>query len=207
MPIKDCKTEALILDTAMKIFFTEGRLHVTTQDIADAAGVNRTLINYYFRSKDELFRTVVKKSRKEYIKNADAILSTELPLREKTEMFIDNFMAKLFKYPYLESFITLDIIQNRLKKSTSSGRKEKQPVPVQQYLKEIKIEMDKGRIPSYNPAHFILNLFSLMIYPMIMKPVQMNLLNLDENEYQKVLDERKQIILNILFPVKTDAKK
>jgi len=48
MPVIDCQTEKLILDTAMRVFFAEGRINATTQDIADTAGVNRTLINYYF---------------------------------------------------------------------------------------------------------------------------------------------------------------
>ncbi|HYD90018.1 MAG TPA: helix-turn-helix domain-containing protein, partial [Flavobacterium sp.] len=48
-------TERLIKETAKRVFFGEGRFNATTQEIADAAGVNRTLINYYFRSRDKLF--------------------------------------------------------------------------------------------------------------------------------------------------------
>jgi len=49
----DQDTEKLIMETAKNIFFGEGRFNATTQEIADAAGVNRTLINYYFRSRDK----------------------------------------------------------------------------------------------------------------------------------------------------------
>ncbi len=45
-------TENLIKETAMRVFFKEGRFTATTQEIADAAGVNRTLLHYYFRSRD-----------------------------------------------------------------------------------------------------------------------------------------------------------
>ncbi len=199
MPVKDCQTEKLIIETAMRIFFAEGRFYATTQDIADAAGVNRTLINYYFRSKKALFTTVIKRARKEFSENSDSILSASLPFREKTEKFIDDFMNKLIEYPYLESFVTVEIIQHRLKKNTLSRLPGGQPDPIQQYLKEIGKEMEAGRIPKTNPVHFLMNLFSLMIYPLIMKPLQMKLLNLNEQEYEEVLNERKQVILNILF--------
>jgi hypothetical protein len=35
---------------------------------------------------------------------------------------------------------------------------------------------------------------------LIMKPLQMSVCNLNEKEYQEILNERKQIIMNILFP-------
>ena len=44
-PTKD-QTQELIKETAKRLFFGEGRFDATTQEIADAAGVNRTLINF-----------------------------------------------------------------------------------------------------------------------------------------------------------------
>jgi TetR/AcrR family transcriptional regulator len=177
MPVKDCQTEKLILDTA-----------------------TRTLINYYFRSKKSLLEKAVRTTRKEFKKDADTILVSELPFREKTGQFIEDFLKKQYAYPYLESFITAELIKQRLKKSGASGFREKQPVPVKQYLKEIENEMRKGAIPETNPAHFMINMFSLMVYPVIMKPLQMSLYNLNEEEYNEILNERKQVILNILLP-------
>jgi TetR/AcrR family transcriptional regulator len=200
MPIIDCQTEKLILDTVMRVFFAEGRINATTQDIADTAGVNRTLINYYFRSKRALIATAVKKTQKEFKKNADSILSSSLPFREKTEKFIGDFLKNQYKYPFLESFLMIEFTNQRLKKNSSTVFSEKQPIPIKQYIIEIKKEMDEGRIPKSNPSHFLINMFSLMIYPVIMKQLQMNVCNLNEEEYQKILSERKQIIMNILFP-------
>ena len=199
MPIRDCKTEKHIIDTAKRVFFTEGRVYATTQEIADAAGVNRTLINYYFHSKKALFEAVIKTAMEEFKGNADLILLSDMPFREKTEKFIDDFMNNLIRYPYLESFITVDIIQNRLKNNTSLVILVKSPSPIQKYLKEIESEMEAGRIQKSTSVHFMMNLFSLMIYPLIMKPLQMSLMNLDETEYNKILNQRKQVILELLF--------
>ena len=62
MPVVDARTEELIKETAMRIFFVEGRLHATTQVIAKEAGVNRGLIYYYFKGRDELFEAVFKEA-------------------------------------------------------------------------------------------------------------------------------------------------
>jgi TetR/AcrR family transcriptional regulator len=66
--------------------------------------------------------------------------------------------------------------------------------------------MEAGNITANNPVHFMMNIFSLMIYPIIMKPLQMSILNLSEAGYQKILYERKGIILDLLFSSK-DSKK
>ena len=104
MPVKDCQTKKLIIDTAMRIFFAEGRINATTQEIMDTAGVNRTLINYYFRSKKALIAVAVKKTQKEFKRNADLILSSTLPFRWKTENFIDDFLRNQYKYPFFNHF-------------------------------------------------------------------------------------------------------
>ena len=205
MPVKDCQTEKLIIDTAMNVFFAEGRLYATTQDIADAAGVNRTLINYYFRSKDELLAKVIQKAHEQFVSHSDAILVSDLPFREKTEQFMDDFMDKLLRFPYLESFLTVDIIQQRLRNNSQDRFPKESPLPILQYLKEIENEMEAGKIPKSNPVHFMINLVSLMIYPIIMRPLQMRLLNIKDSEYDQVMNERKQIILGLLFPVTANA--
>ena len=93
-----------------------------------------------------------------------------------------------------------EFTNQRIKKDGSTKFSRKQSAPVKRYIDEIKNEMHEGRIPKYNPSHFLLNMFSLMIYPVIMKPVQMSMCKLNEKEYQEILNERKQIIINILFP-------
>jgi AcrR family transcriptional regulator len=200
MPVKDCQTEKIILDTAAKVFFVEGRKHATTQEIADAAGVNRTLINYYFRSKNALFTALLQNFHKEFSESANAILSSNMPFREKTEKYMDDFLNRAMKYPYLEPFITLDIIQERFINKNDSGFQDEQPAAIKQYLKEIENEMKTGKIPTGNPVHFMLNLLSLIIYPFITKPLQMKILNLNEEEYRIIMNERREIVLQTLFP-------
>lgn len=202
MPVKDCQTEQHIIDTAMKIFFSEGRINVTTQEIADAAGVNRTLINYYFRSKKALFKLVLKIADKEHHKRCDTILLSQLPFREKTEAFIDYHIEKMFRYPYMEVFITFDILQKRMKGNASGILPKKMKTDAMQlYMREVDAEMDAGRIPKTSPEHFMTNIFSLVIHPVIMQPLHMILFKVSDAEYQKMLQERKQVIMDILFPV------
>lgn len=192
MAAKDKKTEQIIIDTAMHVFFTEGRLHATTQDIADAAGVNRTLIHYYFKSRDQLFDAVFKKARLESIRESQSVLGAALPFRKKIEQFVDVFLTRLQTYPYLE-------ISMMTSMHTGHQFKDDPEVFIQPFLHEVQQEMDKGTIHRSNPVHFIMNLFSLVVYPFIVKPLNQHLFGLNEQDYEKIVKERKTVILNTLF--------
>src|SRR4051794_20458860 len=111
MPVKDSKTEQLIRETAKRIFLTEGKMLATTQEIADAAGVNRTLLHYYFRSRDVLFDMVFKEAVTKLRERIHEVLALELPFRQKIENLVGVFYEELIASPYLETFIALQLNQ------------------------------------------------------------------------------------------------
>src|SRR6266481_5000627 len=100
MEILAKNTEQLIKDTAKKVFFSEGRLHATTQEIADAAGINRASIHYYFRSRQKLFDTVFIEANTEMRSKLHSVFGEALSFRERIEKFIDVFIEKSLKHPY-----------------------------------------------------------------------------------------------------------
>jgi len=57
----EISTEEKILSAASKIFLLYGYHGTRLRQIAEVAGVNSSVIHYYFRSKENLFKAVVKK--------------------------------------------------------------------------------------------------------------------------------------------------
>mgnify|MGYP003582881038 FL=1 len=186
--------EELIKQTAKELFFSKGYLHATTQEIADAAGVNRSLINYYFRSRDLLFQTVYREAVESLKSQIDEVVYAAVEFKEKVERFIDVYMKELLKYPYREAFLITEICSKNFalkekKKSASLGH----------FLQEIEQEMDKGTIEKSEPVQFMFNLFSLMALPVIMRPLYQKLLDISNDNYDKLITERKQLILTQIF--------
>lgn len=58
---KEICTEDKILNAAYKTFLLYGYHGATLQQIATIAGVNKSVIHYYFRSKDKLYMKVVER--------------------------------------------------------------------------------------------------------------------------------------------------
>jgi len=55
----DLSTETKIKEAARVVFYKKGFSATRTRDIAEEAGINLALLNYYFRSKEKLFEIIM----------------------------------------------------------------------------------------------------------------------------------------------------
>jgi len=195
MAARDTGTEQLIKDTAKRIFLSEGKLHATTQDIADAAGVNRTLVHYYFRSRDILFDHVVAEAKHDLKTILDSVLTDKIDFKQKVKKLIDVFIDETINFPFRELFII-----------TESNRSNDIPIDkadhihIKTFLGEVKLEMEKGTIKTIDVRQWMMNLFSLMAYPVLSAPLNKSFLKINDAEFNKLMKQRKQIIFEMIFP-------
>lgn len=189
-------TEQLIKKTAKQLFFGEGRFKATTQEIADAAGVNRTSINYYFRSRDNLFDLVFEEAIQEMNENHYAILQMDLPFREKLEKWLDDELASAIHYPFLEIYIVSQMQSKCAKTKINKNDVHKAHEALD---KELQIEIKEGRIKPISTTQFMINVGSLVSFPSFMRPLLMETFNLSDEDYNQIIKERKQIILDTIF--------
>ena len=198
MSVKISATEEHIKETAKKVFLKEGRYNATTQEIADAAGVNRTLLHYYFRSREVLLEKVLLEGQKEFRQKLTENYDKELPFKERISLFIDVWMGHIKEYPFLDAYLVTQMhdgnfIENLETESKSTATNKAS------FFKEMEAEMKAGRISKMEPIQFLLNLISLISYPLIMRPLMEKALTLNKKAYNKIIAERKEAIMACLF--------
>lgn len=198
MAIKDSVTEQQIKDAAKKLFFQEGRFKATTQEIADAAGVNRTLVNYYFRSRDLLFDQILADGRKEMDSRLTSAVEQAATFRQKVELFIDYFMEQSLAYPYLDIYM-VSRMNDDVERQNEVIADIKSTERLKNFLRDVEKEMEKGTIIKMPPVQYFLNMLSLLSYPVIVQPLFKKVLNMSDRQYRQMLAARKEIILKILF--------
>ncbi len=195
MAVRETGTEQLIKDTAKRIFLSEGKLHATTQDIADEAGVNRSLVHYYFRSRDLLFDQVMDEAKADLRNLLDSVLQSELGFRDKIRNLIGVFIDETMKYPFRELFI---ITETNTKPDLYKDSKEHSQLKL--FMAEIKGEMDKGIIKAMDPRHWLMNLFSMMAYPILSGSLNKSFMKISDTEFNKLMKQRKNIVFEMVFP-------
>jgi len=191
-------TEQLIKDTAKKVFFAEGRLRATTQEIADEAGVNRASIHYYFRSRQKLFDTVFIEANTEMRSKMHSVFEEAISFRERIEKFIEVFIEKSLNHPYLEMFIVTEFNTNP-KIQLHMWRPHNQKEKIHQLEIDIQDEVSKGHMKPITAHNFIITLMSLCSFPFLGRDIIKNAFSINEDEYKKLIAERKDIIMQLLF--------
>lgn len=190
-------TEVQLKEQAKVLFFVLGNMTATCQEIADFAGVKRTLVNYYFRSRENLLRVVYHEIVCDMKQALDQVYISEATFEHKIEQFIACCVSFRLRYPFFEIF-NVNEIGNKMQNKASIM----QPVPSPKlacFIKEIEREMEAGTIEKSNPYNFLLNLMSLISYPITLKPLYAEVYGMTDLEYDEVLTERKALIKKILF--------
>jgi AcrR family transcriptional regulator len=207
-PAPELETEKLIKEKARSLFFQRGFLDATTQEIADEAGVNRALIHYYFRSRDQMLETLLEETLQEKKSSVRKVLMSELPFRQKIASYIDAVVDYGLKYPFLDNFIISEMARRpeKVKLFCTKDKLSSSDLIRDGLNKEIK----KGGIAPISAEHFMVNLISLCNYPLLAKSVIQTIHGMTDSVYRRFLVERKQIIYRTIFnedmpdPVKTD---
>jgi len=191
---KKVDTELLIKNTARDLFFKEGKFGATTQEIADAAQVNRTLINYYFRSRDNLFSSIFQEAVEQEEIFTEEILFSDLPFKEKIENYIDRSFQRAREFPYLESYIV-----SRLNEGQLYTKKEDWERVIERFKTEFEEEIKKGNIKKMKPIQFIINIASLISFPFAARPLLQSTLRISTEEFENLINQRKEVIMKVLF--------
>ena len=192
--------EKLIKDTAKRIFFAEGKLHATTQDIADAAGINRASIHYYYRSRQILFDKVFEEAMAEFhSKQRAAVVEEEIPFRQWIGMLVDLLLQKSLEHPYLELFLVVELNTNPDLLPDIFPDQQERTARRAKLREFIAQEVANGTMKPIEPEHFIVTLMSLCIFPSLGKPMVKKALDFSEDDYTKFIAERKEVILKQIF--------
>ena len=190
---KDISTEERIKAAARKVFHQKGFAGTRTRDIAEEAGINHAMLNYYFRSKEKLFEMVMMETMTQFFKGVNLMLNDEnTSLDEKIDLIVSNYVDLLLKEPELPTFILNEVRPNPQAFVEQNPIKEALTYSVltRQYAEAVA----RGEITEPNLIQAILNVIGLVIFPFIAKPILTSIINIPEEQYKALMLQRKTLI-------------
>jgi len=189
----DATTEEKIKEAARRIFTRKGYSATRTRDIAEEAGLNLALLNYYFRSKEKLFDIIMLETMQQFMQGVRVLLSAESSsLEEKISVFVSSYIDVLIKQPDLPLFIFSEIKANPKKLMAKMGLKEF--LMNSQFLVQFREAVKTNKIAPVHPLQFIMNIVGLTVFPFIGSPILQNLGDLNTDEFNKLMEERKKLV-------------
>ncbi len=190
-------TEQKIFDAATELFLEKGVDRTSVREIAAKAGINLALMNYYFRSKENLFDAIfsmlVKKNSEELIR----ILNSDIGLYDKIRQYVHVYIDMLSENPLLVSFVMA--ILHRSRERITEMRAISSLYATEQFSRQLIEEGKKGNIRLTDPTHFFVDMLSLIAFPFAIKMLVMDRNNITEEEFKEFIKERKKHVPEILI--------
>lgn len=198
MSKKDLNTEQKIKEAARKVFLQKGFAAARTRDIAEEAGINLALLNYYFRSKEKLFNQIMEESLQMLFSTIFPMLSNpDISLRDKIPFFVDQYTTVLISNPELPTFILTEIRNNPDHLMNIMGGGKAMNLSVLQ--SQIEEGIAKGEVIHISPWNFLLNIVSLVVLPFMARPMVKRLGGMTDAQFEALVSERKASIVEMLI--------
>jgi len=190
-------TRDKLIETAKELFLTKGVDRVGVREIATKAGINLSLMNYYFRSKEKLFETIFETVISSKAVTLRHILDSDLPVDEKIKRYVYKYVEILIDDPLHVSFV-LSVVHrnydnvNKMKGIANLYNTEK-------FIAQLKDENEKGNIKPVDPEQLFISMISLILFPLAIKPLIMDRNKFDEKAMEKFILDRREVVYKMLM--------
>ncbi len=191
----DIKSRDKILAAARSEFIRGGFNGARMQSIADAAGINKALLHYYYKNKESLFELVFNDAFAEFIPKLHSIFSGEGSVLEKTEKYVEAHLSLLMEKPDLPLFVLTEIHRDPERFFENFMNKLPGEPPFARFLQQIANEMREGKIRTMNPRELWMNVMSMTVFPFASRPMLQRLTLMADREFQELMSQRKQSIM------------
>jgi|SRR5882757_6476673 len=191
--VEEASTEEKIKEAAKKLFTRKGFAATRTRDIAEEAGINLALLNYYFRSKQKLFDIIMLENFKQFIQGITVkVYDDTATVGEKIEKIAASYIDFLTLHPDLPLFILNELRGNP---SKIAEKINEEVAPMRAHLiRQLQDAGKSGKIPSIEPFHFIANLIGLTVFPFVARPILQRVTNVSDDRFQALMQERKKLV-------------
>ena len=188
-PVKT--TEERILEAAKRVFHAKGYDGARMQEIADEAGVNKSLVHYYYRNKDNIFQAVFEDAFAQLIAALNEIFISERTFPSKIETFISYYVTFLSKNPYLPLFILNGLYEKPEQIKTMF---EKIHLSPDHLMQQIHLQVKEELNLDIDPFHIFINILALSIFPVVARPLIQTRFGFSNEQIGQFYEERKTVV-------------
>lgn len=191
-------TEQQIIEAAKKVFIRKGFDGARMQEIADEAKINKSMLHYYFRSKQFLFERILSDSIQILLPAMMKSISGQSSVIEKAESLVDAYTDTILANPHIPMFVLNELSQRRLDFLSMIKQNMELIGQPKEFFQQILKEQREGVLKEYEPEQVLINILSLIIFPFIAKPMFTGIFDITDENYSDMMNARKPLIKSFL---------
>jgi TetR/AcrR family transcriptional regulator len=187
--------EERILAAAAEEFGDRGFFGARTHSIADSAGVNKAMLHYYFRTKENLYGQVIRAAFYRVLARIEQAWLEQVPIEARVEKVVDSYMDHYEKNPELLRIILREVVDGgerfrRIFKEIQSNEPADH-FPALQVIDRVAEELSLNRS---DVVHFVINLVGMCAFSFISPLLLETLIHFHVPDFQAYLRDRRTAI-------------
>lgn len=191
--------ESRILKAAEQVFTRKGFEATTMGDIANEAGIGRTSLNYYFRTKEMLFEAILGNLMGMILPNITQIVDEETPYQDKIRKIIRLYLQTIRKNDAMPLFVINEFHRDPQHLFRAVVKDPVRIMPIVRLRQFVEEGMERGTLRKIPIIDLVSTLVSLVAFPfLIRRPLTEVFLNGREENFEEFLDRRTDFIYGIL---------
>lgn len=152
------RREKLVLDCALDVFASYGFHGATIDQIAAKADLSKPNVLYYFKSKEDIYVTLLQRTLEGWLDPFIAINPAGDPLAE-LEKYVSSKMDLSFDMPLPSRLFAMEVLNGA--PHLQDGMRTSLRAIVDEKAAVIQTWMDKGLLRSVDPHHLIFSIWSV----------------------------------------------
>ncbi|WP_417369198.1 TetR/AcrR family transcriptional regulator [Gelidibacter japonicus] len=194
---KYTQIEKKILKAAKNIFLKKGMGGARMQDIANQAGINKSLIHYYFKNKQTLYEIIFNQVFSIVAPKINRIINDDSSIENIIRNFTVSYFSFRQRHPHLSTFVIHELNENpgffeKLKTHAEFPNIDK-------FKTQVDKEIQQGILIPLDAEQLFINIISLNIFPFIAEPFIRGLTNCDQRTYTALLNSRKTEVADFII--------
>ena len=193
MPKIDHDTKQKILNAAEKVFHNNGFKGTRTTLIAEEAGISRTMLHYYYNTKEALFQEVLNNTMTTVFSHIQRLFGQNRTIEDLMEHLVDVIADLLEEKPGLPSFIVNIMNESpEIAPFLTATQQDTIPFQLDALLAEAK---QKGTIAAdITGEDLIMNIYALCSMPYLGMPYIKAKENRDDEGMKVFIQDRRRTI-------------
>ena len=199
--IQYSETEERIFEAALQAFARKGKDGARMQEIADAAGINKALLHYYFRSKDKLYEAVFAFVFRRFMLSIGEAIRDAATFEQTLRVFIDGYIDSIKN--------NLDVVRLMVNENLSGGHvmgarlKETlfsmELAPPRLFIEKLTAAIAAGEVRPIDPKQTLLSVISCCIFFFIALPTVCIMNPEAAHNLDGFIEQRKAHIFDLIY--------
>jgi TetR/AcrR family transcriptional regulator len=193
-------TEQDIFDAALRVFARDGKRGARMQEIANAAGINKAMLHYYFRDKETLYEEVFGFTMQRFMASFGESLKKAPTFEETLRAFIDGYVdfvranENAMRLMVNENLTGGSLLGTHLREATRAG-----DAPPKILVETIASAAEAGEIRAVDPNHTVLSVISTCLFFFVARPTVQIMHPSAEDDWDAFVETRKDHLFDLIY--------